>query len=1332
MTDSLCSCCQLFGRPRARVNFIILAGAPESVVYQRIKHLLNNYGKTNLSNQDINLTNYGTLMGIHSHIYDLQNQTSSNDLSTTSSAEKCCYGYSHFPIAVNDPLNPIEWETFQKRIHDLLTAKINENVEEKNTSVEPSSWVLLYGSICLKPELLNVFIELKDQNLTMVTYTFNVLALLVTEKQLFEDWLSYSLAIENYQNTTYPVYEERIHAFFSLLNSSKYLEENTLLVEENKDLTDDKLKVLLTNLFQHNMSKYRAVNYEYRLYMERLLTRCNRTVRDVRVVRQMLLGSYQKSRKNQLVSLVDCLKRPETAANAAHQVIYLILDEFNRLNTEQKRAYYRQLLCGFKPSDPRNTNTIAAQLVYYALRLLENYEETTIPFLYSITRAICEVTNHITFRHELFNHTPEIYTLSMLLITQRQYALTLGGLYLCSQILNADQNEHKYATAYLTRDPLTARKFLDAIKWLLLPYLELKKLWNEEEEKETSSKSDSDQFSSKLATNYCFRHTNILLDQARLQSVASLFYGSFDHCMQVTEDDVHQIVEVIEVLIDDRLTRLDEAENRSNASLLFIIDLCTLLTPVLLHGPSKITLALTNETRLLTLIPRTISILLEVSPSKMDAIDVCLRFYTRLIESKYKLRDVSDDDSDDDSEGKEYMNTLPTTTTEPVTQPINSLSLTKDLLSSYYNLYRQFQESILFEENLAQQQQLQALFETEWKKIDILQLKHDYNQLKKEYQSVDEKLIHLRDELQRTQLEREQLQREKMQMAQEIDRLKLNTSTNVIVQSDHAPTNLSVKKDVNDQTNTIIDQLQDLLPHEITTEQAEQLIREIYHRRTTFYDPDMRKSVCGSLKQLGSDLYSSSVHFLHELVQNAEDNIYLNTVIPFLRIELNHNYILLSNNEQGLRARDVLAICNLAVSTKSAEQKHIGEKGVGFKSVFAASNQPTLISYSWKFRFQVPGVDAMSYITPLWMNDEEIPECIAKEISTNRQYTHLYLPLKIAAYTSLAEQFLNDVARAVDPCILLYMRQLKKLEIVDQRQNKITIIEKQSIGTTKLQNETTILFESMTFTNLNGSVVRLRTSTGDQTFRVYGCQINVPSTIEQRRNSTTSLILAFPCEHDYDLKATVYAGLPVCDLRFNFMFNAEFHLVTSRENVRENVPFNTYVRDHIAVLFVYLLLHDIDLKKDISRYCPSSNIHQVKHSSWWLSMIDRINELITKNLSVLFNIDTGKSIRYWNPNLVSLVSKEQLYNYANIQVIDLNDEFFTADRLESFQIQTVSMKDVLECFPNSDGETNGFHQWTQEQGEQWWSQFFHHLSEKMTSDISKLILQKPIFIYHNN
>ena len=282
-----------------------------------------------------------------------------------------------------------------------------------------------------------------------------------------------------------------------------------------------------------------------------------------------------------------------------------------------------------------------------------------------------------------------------------------------------------------------------------------------------------------------------------------------------------------------------------------------------------------------------------------------------------------------------------------------------------------------------------------------------------------------------------------------------------------------------------------------------------------------------------------------------------------------------------------------------------------------------LISHAWKFRFQVPGVDAMSYITPLWISDQDLPECISSQLSVN---THLYLPLKLPTRTPAADQFLDDVVKAIDPCILLNMRQLKKLEIVDRRQEKTVTMEKHFVGPTKLQTLPEVNFEGFTFLNLTGSVMQLNTSTGYSTFRVYTCRIDVPSSIEQRRNPTASLILAFPCEADSCLDGTVYAGLPVCSLGFNFMFNADFRLVTSRENVRENVPYNAYLRDHFAFLFVYLLLNDLDLKKDISRYCPSSNTDQVKHLSWWRIMIDRINELINRYLPELFGIQTGRSI----------------------------------------------------------------------------------------------------------
>ena len=82
--------------------------------------------------------------------------------------------------------------------------------------------------------------------------------------------------------------------------------------------------------------------------------------------------------------------------------------------------------------------------------------------------------------------------------------------------------------------------------------------------------------------------------------------------------------------------------------------------------------------------------------------------------------------------------------------------------------------------------------------------------------------------------------------------------------------------------------------------------------------------------------------------------------------------------------------------------------------------------------------------------------------------------------------------------------------------------------------------------------------------RVYTCHIDVPVSLEQQVYPQKRWLLAFLCEADNYLNSTVYAGLPVCDLGFNFLFDVDFQLVTNRENVL----FNTFIRNHLSVLFI--------------------------------------------------------------------------------------------------------------------------------------------------------------------
>lgn len=154
---------------------------------------------------------------------------------------------------------------------------------------------------------------------------------------------------------------------------------------------------------------------------------------------------------------------------------------------------------------------------------------------------------------------------------------------------------------------------------------------------------------------------------------------------------------------------------------------------------------------------------------------------------------------------------------------------------------------------------------------------------------------------------------------------------------------------------------------------------------------ELRSSICGALKFLSDDLYSSSIHFFYEIIQNAEDNQYSSESSPFLDFFLGEKSIIVANNEMGFLPKNVAAICQIGQSSKQAGIS-IGQKGLGFKSVFSCSNNPKILSYPWKFEFRVQeGVDELQYITPYWIEDftkefndeiESLHQC-----KTNKEYT---------------------------------------------------------------------------------------------------------------------------------------------------------------------------------------------------------------------------------------------------------------------------------------------------------------------------------------------------------
>lgn len=96
---------------------------------------------------------------------------------------------------------------------------------------------------------------------------------------------------------------------------------------------------------------------------------------------------------------------------------------------------------------------------------------------------------------------------------------------------------------------------------------------------------------------------------------------------------------------------------------------------------------------------------------------------------------------------------------------------------------------------------------------------------------------------------------------------------------------------------------------------------------------------------------NSNDRFLNELLQNADDCLYSDQVIPTFSLDIKGTSVTTQYNEQGFTKSNVRAITAIGESTKKklAGECTIGEKGVGFKSVFSIASEVEIHSGDFHF-----------------------------------------------------------------------------------------------------------------------------------------------------------------------------------------------------------------------------------------------------------------------------------------------------------------------------------------------------------------------------------------------
>lgn len=455
-----------------------------------------------------------------------------------------------------------------------------------------------------------------------------------------------------------------------------------------------------------------------------------------------------------------------------------------------------------------------------------------------------------------------------------------------------------------------------------------------------------------------------------------------------------------------------------------------------------------------------------------------------------------------------------------------------------------------------------------------------------------------------------------------------------------------------------------------------------------------------AIEHLSQELYSKDIHFILELIQNAEDNRYAAEERPDLRLYLlredptktpgAEGALLLFNNERGFRDIDVDALCDVGKSTKKKRFGYIGEKGIGFKSVFRVSDTPHLFSAGYAFRFDCRPDPAagLGFIVPYWV--EGIPERVIE----NQGQTCILLPLKSGQREEVAVGL-----ETIAPETILFLQKIEALAIDIEARPAIEIVKDGD--------------EKPLVTLLIGEDIT--------TLWVWEEKIDVREGLEEPRRdgvSERTVSVAFPLLPQSDeQRGRIFAFLPTeVQSGLPFIVNADFLLSSSREAILFDRPWNGWLRDCIAPAFVSAfeaLLHHEAYRLLAYRFIPLKK--RILHEFFEAVADDAYQAL--RESSVVLTWPEGELVkpeaaRFAPRSFRSLLNPDCLPPQLTLSpLVDPALESFE-EQLRAIGVRDLTQTEILACL--HDGE------WLLRQSDDWFVQLYEYLRSQSWAASRKL------------
>ncbi|KAF2654846.1 hypothetical protein K491DRAFT_599984 [Lophiostoma macrostomum CBS 122681] len=357
-------------------------------------------------------------------------------------------------------------------------------------------------------------------------------------------------------------------------------------------------------------------------------------------------------------------------------------------------------------------------------------------------------------------------------------------------------------------------------------------------------------------------------------------------------------------------------------------------------------------------------------------------------------------------------------------------------------------------------------------------------------------------------------------------------------------------------------------------------------------------------KSVSEQLYSSKYRFLYELIQNADDLLFTvakaNKKLPTLCFSVTPQRLTVETNENGFTRKNIEAICATGKSSKkaTATDDHIGEKGFGFKSVFAVADEVKIQSGLWSFRFiHRRGEGGLGMLTPLDAPTETLTSWVTTKTTLN------FTEATRAEYARLVDAILN-----MPTTTIFFLRKIKLIQfhIIHPDGQEETI---------KIRKRTKI-YDSVSMTRtreLNGVVEQEESNY----YKVTHTVSHMPEDDRRKDIHSVTIVLAFPIDPITErpklseLGQYAFAYLPLQRLpQIQFLIHSDFITSASRESVID-CAWNEKICDGVAHAFTKAV-RSFATRTHSLRYSWLDFLPTKTMEHPWNTLYPKINALLQK------------------------------------------------------------------------------------------------------------------------